>query len=355
MHPSRFISAVAYLFGFFILEKVYKNHRYTYLRFYQCFAILSSILSFLQGLDVIFSPFSFYPGVNSGFKMGLFYYISLFFNYPALFIAIYFTDTGSRDSVDSKKLIFATFLSITLFLSEFHRIIFTINVLFIALLMIKFQVALFLKSPPSLKRKMMINLIAWVAFYGIFFIYNSIGSYVEGFWGNNFVEIPYDSLKGLLFLITTYMLRDEPRLGFILPFKALRLVVLDTRSGIPLFTHTWKAGKKLANQDLFSSMIQGITLIMKEAINEGDVEEISLRSAKVIFVKKEKHELGFAIVCTKSSKTLRVGLEFFANEFVKEYGSGLGDGSNPIVYEVGQFDSATKLLDKCLPFIPDFD
>lgn len=146
-----------------------------------------------------------------------------------------------------------------------------------------------------------------------------------------------------------YSLIKDYKLVYVLPFKALRLLVLETASGIPIFTHTWKHGKELTNEDLFSGMIQGISMILKESINEGDVEEVRLSRAVLIIERSKEHELACILLSTRSSKILRRSLGKFASRFEKDYSRFLSKA-----HDVGQFESANTLVEDCFSFLPEY-
>ncbi|HMF34889.1 MAG TPA: hypothetical protein VKK79_25940 [Candidatus Lokiarchaeia archaeon] len=60
------------------------------------------------------------------------------------------------------------------------------------------------------------------------------------------------------------------------------LQVEDTYQVVPLFRHTWNRQGDLADETLFSGMIQGITGILKESLKRGDVQEIHMADAIII-------------------------------------------------------------------------
>lgn len=74
----------------------------------------------------------------------------------------------------------------------------------------------------------------------------------------------------------------EPKLLFVLPFTALRLTVLETESGLPLFTYTWNRQGDLADETLFSGMLQGVSMIVKESLKRGSLQEIRVEGAIII-------------------------------------------------------------------------
>ncbi len=57
----------------------------------------------------------------------------------------------------------------------------------------------------------------------------------------------------ILFISVVFL--RQPKLAFILPFRVQRLTIIETEGGLPLFTHTWKSGQGLVDEDLFSGML----------------------------------------------------------------------------------------------------
>ena len=111
----------------------------------------------------------------------------------------------------------------------------------------------------------------------------------------------------------------EPKLLFVLPFTALRLAVLDTKGGLPLFTHTWNRVSPSTDDILFSGMLQGITIILKESLDRGDVQEIRMSNALMIIYRIPKSPIAFIFAATRASRTLRDGLKLFAEQFCNEF------------------------------------
>ncbi|HMF31941.1 MAG TPA: hypothetical protein VKK79_11020, partial [Candidatus Lokiarchaeia archaeon] len=110
-------------------------------------------------------------------------------------------------------------------------------------------------------------------------------------------------------ILMAYAYSCEPKLLFVLPFTALRLTVLDTESGLPLFTHTWNRQGDLADEDLFSGMLQGISIIVRNSLKRGDVQEIRVADAIMIVYRNPAYPIAFVLAATRPSRTLRDGLK----------------------------------------------
>jgi hypothetical protein len=136
----------------------------------------------------------------------------------------------------------------------------------------------YLIAPPGLRKTMKTGLL------GILFMLLSIPISLTGLSS----AIP-GSLKlnlALSFFFYSWMWYNEPKLVFILPFKAYRLLVINSESGIPLFKYDWD--KDVVNEDLFSGLMMGISAFVKETIGKGALKEIHLDQAVLLIEKNEK-------------------------------------------------------------------
>lgn len=157
-------------------------------------------------------------------------------------------------------------------------------------------------------------------------------------------------IQALGVLLTVYGLARAPALVYVLPSRVLRLMVLDLKSGIPLFAHTWQTRAGLADEDLFSGMLQGVSMIVREAVNRGNVQEILLERAVLVIRRVEGSPVTCILVTTRASARLREALGVFASRFVEEYGDALKRNPN----NVTQFHGATGIVAECFPFVPEY-
>ncbi len=142
----------------------------------------------------------------------------------------------------------------------------------------------------------------------------------------------------------------RPMLLFILPFKIQRLSIIDTASGISLFNHTWKVRKEIGTDELFSGMLQGISLILKETLGQGNVEEIRLTQGVMILQRSQQANIACVLVTSKSSRTLKDALKHFSDLFYQNYHQYFTTS-----YEIYQFEPAKQLVAECFPFVPEYD
>ena len=161
-----------------------------------------------------------------------------------------------------------------------------------------------------------------------------------------FITIP--QLVGLVFAF--YPVISRPQLSFILPFKALRLSIIETQSGIGIFTHSWSKTDDLVDPQLFSGMLQGVGSIFSESLKRGNIRDINFDEATLIIRRSEEYPVACVLLTTKFSKTLRQALDSFAQEFFQEYSPYFTTPS-----KINQFDGATTLIDKHFAFVPYYD
>lgn len=143
----------------------------------------------------------------------------------------------------------------------------------------------------------------------------------------------------------------EPKLAFILPFKALTLTVIDLeRGGLPLFTHNWNPRKDYIDDSLFSGMMTGMSNFMKETVQRGNIREIQLDDAVLIIQRAKEYPLVSVLVTTKSSVVLRNSLNSFLESFMNKFNVIL---TNTLMINTNQFEAASELVVQAFPFIPE--
>ncbi len=289
-------------------------------------------------------------------------FVSYLFLIPVPLWTEFGSDLQLRESVDTVKVAIAavtgtamlfimmsphTFAAITLSsgeqlmtFSETFRIAVTLHSAIGGIFNLPWGIRTIKQSPKGGKRyPRILYLVAFVGFTSIFLVYGlNLMQVIPGIislaWG----------IPSLLFILA---FAKEPRLGYFPP-RALRLVVVDTVGGIPLFTHTWRAGEEIADEDLFSGMVQGISLILRGSIKKGNMREIRLEEATLILQPVANTSLACVLVASRASQTLRDDLRRFAQRFFEEFSSSLG-----AVYDTKVFAPAEALIKECFPFFRD--
>ncbi|UCC20840.1 MAG: hypothetical protein JSV62_06050 [Promethearchaeota archaeon] len=155
------------------------------------------------------------------------------------------------------------------------------------------------------------------------------------------------SSVGMLIIVSAVFIKN-PKLAFILPFKVIRLSVINLNSGTLLFSHNWKSGKELKSDDLLSAMLQGIIMILRESLGKGDLQEINLEKAIVLAHKSNQFPLVYILIATNISKSLKNGLEMFVKRFEAEFNHSIDEA---IIS--GRNLPASEIISDTFSFLPD--
>ncbi len=199
------------------------------------------------------------------------------------------------------------------------------------------------EAPEEIQGAARLFLVGGVIFSIVSVFLYFLGSFVPAM---NALAFPTQAFGAM---ITVIALWREPKLAYLLPFKALRLMVVDTNAGLPIFTHTWKTGKNMAHEDLFSGMLYGVDSIVETSLQRGQICEIHTAHAILLIERSEVFPVICALAATRSSNVLREALTQFAKRFFEEFHGELG---RP--HEVSLFKRATPLVFECFPFVPEY-
>jgi hypothetical protein len=212
------------------------------------------------------------------------------------------------------------------------------SVLFVPFLSYSYHILKTYKIAPIELRKAMKS-----GLFGIFFMLLSIPISLTGLSS----AIP-GSLKinlAVSFFFYSWMWYKEPQLVFILPFKAYRLIVIRSDSGLTVFTYDWD--KNVVNEDLFSGFMMGISAFVKETLGKGSLKEINVDEAVLLIEKDDNANLIHIIVSSTSSQALRNGLSNFSSSFFERYHKII---DSP---DITPFHTAKELVEKYFSFVPD--
>jgi len=267
-----------------------------------------------------------------------------------MLVLILFIDTISRERIDPIKIFIFTNIVTAgiIFLiynnSDLIGILFIIVMFFQAFLWIYFTIKIYSKSPRSMKKDAFIFIIG-----GIFFILIPVIFQFFPYFGLNMdLTLETQLSVGIGILITAYISRRQPKLAYVLPFRATRLTVLDSHRGISIFDHVWDKTSTI-DDVLFGGMMQGITVILNETIGRGNIRQIELEHAILLVYREEKYPVVFVLLSNEFNTSLRLALKQFAEKFYLEFSDKFEDLSN-----VSQFDPASKLIEEVFPFIPEY-
>ncbi len=266
------------------------------------------------------------------------------------FILIIFIDTISRERLDPLKMIFFTNVvtagAIFLFYNnpDVITLLFSILMFFQAFLWIYFTIKIYNKSPRSMKTDAVLLIIGGI----LFTLVPVIIEFLPDFGIPINVTIITELSLGIGALIIAYIFKKQPKLAFVLPFRASRLTILNAKSGISIFDKIWDKTSVIDN-DLFGGMMQGITGILNETVNRGNIRQIELEHATLIVYRDEKYPVAFVLLSDEFNKALRLALKQFAEKFCLKFSDKFVD-----LNKVSQFEPASQLVEEIFPFIPEY-
>lgn len=149
-------------------------------------------------------------------------------------------------------------------------------------------------------------------------------------------------------LINAIIFAKYPKIIFILPFKVHNLTVISLQGGMPLYRYNWVKIMGDVDDLLFSGMIQGISCILNEAVQQGNIEEIKMSKGTLLIEHDKTNALACVLVTSDTSLILHKALRDFKNEFTAIFGK---EPQNFVQLE--KFSSAKELVDKHFGFIPE--
>jgi hypothetical protein len=95
-------------------------------------------------------------------------------------------------------------------------------------------------------------------------------------------------------------------------------------------------------------MLQGVNLILREAVGRGNLRAIDVGEAILLIEHSRERDIATALLATKSVITMREALRLFTQRFCEHFGPVLWNSAN-----VSQFASTSDLVEECFPFIPE--
>lgn len=271
------------------------------------------------------------------------------------FTVLLMTDVFKRDRVSHWKMVPATslttagvvvnLLNLTYALEDLRWILSGLFFGFGGIILLVECARILHESPPSLRRAAGMAVTGAALWACIMPLLVSLRVRVEvsGFGGYFAADAVF--VAGFLLLTAAFLAR--PALAYVLAFKLLRLTVIETEAGIPLFTHTWPRGWKMADDDLFGGMVQGVSMIVRESVGRGHVREIQLDKAVLLLNRAPGRPVVVVLATTRTSKILRETLARFTTRFTARFSAALAHPA-----KVSQFASASELVHEHFPFVP---
>ncbi|MFX0165441.1 MAG: hypothetical protein ACFE9V_08990 [Candidatus Hodarchaeota archaeon] len=197
------------------------------------------------------------------------------------------------------------------------------------------------KAPPKFKR-----LATWLLFGSTLFSIVTVLMYAVGGVIKVFNSLAFFT-NGIGAFITIIVILKDPKIIYILPFKAYRILVLDTNEGIALFRYDWAEIGKV-EENIFSMVLKAVGTVLDEILKKGEVREIHMDRAILLIQHDKKIPIASVLVTSKSTKSLRYGLRIFNEEFISRFYTDDID-----FHEVSKFKDANLLVEKIFDFVPE--
>ncbi|MCE7733929.1 MAG: hypothetical protein GPJ54_03565 [Candidatus Heimdallarchaeota archaeon] len=156
-------------------------------------------------------------------------------------------------------------------------------------------------------------------------------------------------ILGVGVLISAISLSKKPQLIYILPFKAIKLLVIKQESGLAIYNYMWIEDELDIHAPLFSSAVESINSFSRSAIDKGNIIEITFEDAILIIEAPKNQDLYYALLATKTSYTLKIGLTKFATMFFKTFEKQL---NSQFVIETSSLTGADDLIREAFPYVP---
>ncbi|MHA2391214.1 MAG: hypothetical protein ACXAEX_04535 [Promethearchaeota archaeon] len=195
------------------------------------------------------------------------------------------------------------------------------------------------KAPTGLKRLTTLHLFGSTLFSIVTAVFYALGGIIRTFNALGFI------VNGVGAFITIIVIVKEPKLIYILPFKAYRVLVVDTNAGTALFKYDWAKLTKV-EENIFSMVLQAVGSVLDEILKKGTVREIQMDKAILLIQHDKKYPIATVLVTSKSTKSLRYGLKTFYDQFIEEFYSGQD------LSEISRFEDAKKLVEVVFDFVP---
>ena len=198
------------------------------------------------------------------------------------------------------------------------------------------------KAPSSLKRLTNLFFFGSTLFSVVTAIMYVLGTFIRSFNSIAFIIHSVGAITNIIVIL------KDPRIIYILPFKAYRILVVDTNASIALYKYDWAKVGKL-EETMFSMMLQAIGNVLDDILKKGEVQEIQMDRAVLLIHHDNTYSIASILIASKSSKSLRYGLKRFNEKFVNVFQTQL-DGER----KVGTFEETRALVDNVFDYVPSY-
>ena len=320
-----------------------------------------SHLKYLSGIWICLTIWIFFQAVSDLLLSIPIHIIGFYSLIVVIYFANLFVDSITRDSIDVMKMVIVTISSSTILILSFlpnaviikrdgttqyatftgnFRIAALIQVTLFILIITYGNLKVFLHTPKHLKFYSFLNLFG-TYLYGIQPLWIQFTHLEDIFPG----IVNFSMAIGTL--VISLVIINQPKLAYILPLKVYRILIMDTKSGIILFKHDWNELKAEASEEIFSCMIQAISIMFDQTINKGKVRNIKFDEAVLTLNISMKTPIACIIISSSISKTLRNSFSNFSKEVFHDYEDLKENSLLKQNYEKGKI-----VLENYFPFVP---
>lgn len=146
------------------------------------------------------------------------------------------------------------------------------------------------------------------------------------------------------FLDIAYLLITHKALFYLFPFEVSRISVIEKGSGLPLYDFAWVDSN--INDALMGGLLQSMQHLSIEVLKSGEIEELNLKSGKLLF--QSTSHLLVGLLSSNTSVYLRESFKLFIQEFEHEFHCEL-ECKEP---NLEVYHRAKNLITKYFPNIP---
>jgi hypothetical protein len=198
------------------------------------------------------------------------------------------------------------------------------------------------KAPVSLKRLTSLLLIGSTLFSVVTATMYALGTFIRTFNSIAFIVHSIGAITNIIVIL------KDSRIIYILPFKAYRILVVNTYQSVALFKYDWAKVGKL-EEDMFSMMLQAIGNVLDDILKKGEVQEIQMDRAVLLIHHDKTYSIASVLITSKSSKSLRYALKRFNEEFVESFQSTLDNEK-----KIGRIERTKEIVEKVFDFVPRY-
>jgi len=141
-----------------------------------------------------------------------------------------------------------------------------------------------------------------------------------------------------------YILITHKELFYLFPFEVYRISVIEKGSGLPLYDFAWIESN--VNEALMGGLLQSMQHLSVEVLKSGEIEELNLKSGKLLFQTTPNILVG--LLASNTSLYLRESFKLFIQDFERKFQNELI--SKEPNHDV--FHHALDLINRYFPNIP---